>query len=93
MTRCDECYQRMVELEREVASQKQIIDALVGVADKVIAERNAIEDQPIAGYAHAKTCHYRKHPPESEGWVPLIVKPEFVNDPATIRAMFEGDEE
>jgi hypothetical protein len=38
--RCEECYQRFAELEREVESQKQIIDALVGVADKVIAQRN-----------------------------------------------------
>jgi hypothetical protein len=40
MTRCEECYQRFAELEREVETQKAIIDALVGVADKVIADRN-----------------------------------------------------
>jgi hypothetical protein len=38
MTRCEECYQRFAELEREVETQKRIIDALVAVADKVIAE-------------------------------------------------------
>jgi uncharacterized coiled-coil protein SlyX len=41
MTRCDECYQRFAELEKEVATQKQIIDALVAVADKVIQQRDA----------------------------------------------------
>jgi hypothetical protein len=38
--RCEECYQRFAELEREVESQKAIIDALIGVADKVIADKN-----------------------------------------------------
>jgi hypothetical protein len=42
--RCEECYQRFAELEREVETQKRIIDALIGVADKVIADRRVITD-------------------------------------------------
>ena len=44
MNRCDECQQRLAELERELALQKEIVAALIGVADKVIAER----DKPIS---------------------------------------------
>lgn len=41
------------------------------------AELDAIKSAPIAGYAHVKTCHYRKHKPEDGyGWVALIRKPE-----------------
>jgi len=40
-------------------------------------ELAAIKSAPIAGWAHEKTCHYRKHKPDdTTGWIPLIRKPE-----------------
>lgn len=56
MNRCDECQQRLAELERELALQKEIVAALVAVADKVIAERNVITDSAVIRDAFERDC-------------------------------------